>query len=416
MRKEARGKVDERTARFLKKLFASYYAKRGPKEPRDLPHREFAFMTFGEKMVIRHKGFRSYGELRDFMANLGPSDAFYSSAYFAKPDEPDMKAKGWLGADLIFDIDADHLPTSCREEHDRWACPSCGYSGRGEAPEKCPKCSSDKLLEVKWICDKCLSAAKDELIRLIEVLEGELGLRASDMIASFSGHRGYHLQVCSKAVLGLGQDERGEIVDYLLAIGLDPEALGLIPGAKLDMSEPGWRGRLARALYAILCRADEVELRSLGLRPKAVRALLASRDIVLDCLEHGRPLYLPRGFGRASLKKLLVACAEREAIKVDPVVTRDTHRLVRMSGALHGKTGLLKVDVPLDGLEGFDPLSSAVAFGKKPIRVKIAEGIPEVPAIRLGDEAYGPFEPGEFVVVPLCVAIFLMCKGVASLA
>ena len=407
--------MDEKTAAFLKGLFARYYARRGPEQPRDIQHREFAFMTFGERMVIRHKGFRTYEELRYFMARLGPSDAFYSSAYFLRPDEPDMKAKGWMGADLMFDIDADHLPTTCRKEHDKWACRSCGRSGPGEAPEKCPSCGSSDLLEVKWICEKCLSAARDELIKLIEVLEGELGLDSSDMIASFSGHRGYHLQVCSKAVLELGQDERGEIVDYLLAVGIEPELLGLAPGARLDVSEVGWRGRLARALYALLYRADEGELKSLGLRPRAVKALLASRDLILDCLEHGKPLRLPRGFGGRSLKKLLLACAEREAIKVDPVVTRDTHRLVRMNGSLHGKTGLLKVSVPMDELEEFDPLSSALAFGEGMARVRIAEGLPEVPPIRLGEETYGPFEPGEVVVLPLFAAVFLMCKGVASL-
>ena len=100
---------------------------------------------------------------------------------------------------------------------------------------------------------------------------------------------------------------------------------------------------------------------------------------------------------------------------MDPVVTRDTHRLVRMNGSLHGKTGLLKVSVPMDALEEFDPLSSALAFGEGMARVRIAEGLPEVPPIRLGEETYGPFEPGEVVVLPLFAAVFLMCKGVASL-
>jgi len=29
-----------------------------------------------------------------------------------------MENKGWIGADLIFDIDADHIETRCKTEHD----------------------------------------------------------------------------------------------------------------------------------------------------------------------------------------------------------------------------------------------------------------------------------------------------------
>ncbi len=409
-------KVEEKTAKFLRSLYARYYASHGSAEPKDLPHREFAFMTFGERIVIRHKSFGSYEELRSFMAKLGPSDAFYSSAYFERPEAPDMKAKGWLGADLIFDIDADHLLTTCKREHDLWACRSCGTSGRGEAPEACPKCGSKDLAEIKWICPRCLSAAREELLKLLEVLEAELGLDRASMAASFSGHRGFHLQVSSGDVVGLGQDERSEIVDYLLAVGLEPELLGLGPGVNLSVADVGWRGRIARALYALLYKASEEDLRALGLRPRAARAILASKDIMLDCLEHGKPFYVPRGVGKASLKKLFLACAEREAVKVDPVVTRDTHRLVRMSGSLHGKTGLLKLDVKADELEDFDPLASAVAFRKGWAKVRVTHELPEVPAIKLGDEKYGPFEPGEVVELPLGAAVFLMCKGVAELA
>ena len=407
--------MDEKTAKFLKSLFARFYTARGPVPPPKIERREFAFMLFGEKMVIRHKAFISYDELVKFMAELGPSDAFYSSAYFKRPDAPDMRSKGWLGADLIFDIDADHIPTSCKTEHDLWICRSCGRSGRGEAPEKCPECGSAGFLELKWLCDKCLTAAKDELMKLIDILANELGFGEDAMRASFSGHRGYHLQVSQEGFLELGQDERREIVDYLLGIGLDPELLGFGPGAKLSISEVGWRGRLARSLYSLLLRADEKELKALGLRRRAIKALLASREMLLDCLEHGRPLVLPKGLGKASLKRLLEACSKQEAVCVDPVVTCDTHRLVRMSGSLHGKTGLLKVDIPLDRLEDFDPFSEAIAFRKGMARIRLTEDFPTIPSIELGGEEFGPFEAGETVELPLYAAVFFICKGVASL-
>ena len=407
--------MDERTAKFLKSLFARFYASRGPVPPPEIEHREFAFMVFGEKMVIRHRAFLSYDELVKFMAELGPSDAFYSSAYFKRPGAPDMRSKGWLGADLIFDIDADHIPTSCKREHDIWICPSCGRSGRGEAPEECPSCGSTGLSELKWLCDRCLTVAKDELIKLIDVLVSELGVEEEAMKASFSGHRGFHLQVSQKDLLKLGQDERREIVDYLLGVGLEPELLGIRPGARLSIGEAGWRGRLARGLYSLLLRADEGELRTLGLRKRAIKALMAAREGLLDCLEHGKPLALPRGLGKASLKKLVEACSKREAVNIDPVVTCDTHRLVRMSGSLHGKTGLLKKDIPIARLEEFDPFSEAIAFERGSIKVRLTRDFPFIPSIRLGGEEFGPFKPGEIVELPLSAAVFLICKGVASL-
>ncbi len=47
---------------------------------------------------------------------------------------------------------------------------------------------------------------------------------------------------------------------------------------------------------------------------------------------------------------------------IDTVVTTDIHRLIRMNGTLHGKSGLLKVEFPVKHLSDFDPFKEAVAF------------------------------------------------------
>lgn len=51
---------------------------------------------------------------------------------------------------------------------------------------------------------------------------------------------------------------------------------------------------------------------------------------------------------------------ERERSEIDEPVTTDVHRLIRFPMSLHGKSGLMVLPVPLDGLEEFDPLVSAV--------------------------------------------------------
>jgi len=96
--------------------------------------------------MLRHKGFIDIESLRTSLCTIVPSDVYYSSAYYERPQE-EMKQKGWLGADLIFDIDADHIHTPCATVHDIWVCSACGASGKGFSPQKCPVCGRMKFKE-----------------------------------------------------------------------------------------------------------------------------------------------------------------------------------------------------------------------------------------------------------------------------
>ena len=151
--------------------------------------REFGFLTFREKFMIRHKAFRELRSFIDALLSLTPSDVYYSTAYYEQP-QLDMARKGWLGADIVFDVDADHLDTSCREKHDMWKCPHCNESGKGKKPMRCPKCNHEKIEEKAWLCDECLFAAKEEMIKLRELMVGDFGIDPADVHLFFSGHRG----------------------------------------------------------------------------------------------------------------------------------------------------------------------------------------------------------------------------------
>ena len=87
--------------------------------PSSLKRREFGFLLLEKRVMMRHKGFIDVERLRSSLATIVPSDVYYSSAYYEQPEE-EMKAKGWLGADLVVDIDADHIPTPCATVHDLW--------------------------------------------------------------------------------------------------------------------------------------------------------------------------------------------------------------------------------------------------------------------------------------------------------
>ena len=51
--------------------------------------------------------------------------------------------------------------------------------------------------------------------------------------------------------------------------------------------------------------------------------------------------------------KLAQYVKDLQSSKIDTVVTTDIHRLIRMNGTLHGKTGLRKVEFPGEKPAGF---------------------------------------------------------------
>src|SRR5256884_9739590 len=104
----------EATNKFLKAHFRRYYEHTKPILPDRFGRREFGFMFWTAGIVQRHLGFSREEELRSFLSSRVPAHAYYSSAYYETPNAPTMEEKGWLGADLIFDLDADHLPNAAK--------------------------------------------------------------------------------------------------------------------------------------------------------------------------------------------------------------------------------------------------------------------------------------------------------------
>ncbi len=90
------------------------------------------------------------------------------------------------------------------------------------------------------------------------------------------------------------------------------------------------------------------------------------------------------------------------------MVTTDLRRLIRLPNTLHGKTGWLAQNVPLDDLADYNPLSRAMAFTEGTEKVYIRRA----PEIVIGGETYGPFEE-ESQELPLAVAMFLLCRRAA---
>jgi DNA primase small subunit len=140
-------------------------------EPPDFTSREFGFRKNGEKMV-RHKAFSSVQKLRTYLIETAPDHVYFSSSKYKDPAAYPMedKKKGWEGANLIFDIDFDHLykPT--------------------------------------------LREAKKQSEKLLVILEDQLGFK--DILYVDSGSRGYHVHVFDKCMQKLDTSERREIADF----------------------------------------------------------------------------------------------------------------------------------------------------------------------------------------------------------
>lgn len=400
------------TQEFIQEKFAEYY-KQNASVAQPLPSiekREFAFLLFKERTMLRHKGFKSVEDLNGFLNNVAPSDAYYSSAYYERPAE-EMSAKGWVGADLIFDIDADHIPTPCDKQHDTWTCKNCGASGRQTKPKKCPKCQGQKFDNVTWPCDICLESAKKETIKLMEVLAEDFGFSPKEMNLAFSGHRGYHVQISNDVIKTFDSIMRKEIIDYISGIGLEPKlhSFDLENGVGPLLEDFGWRGRIAKGTYELLLSPEQLE--SVGLSPTALKGIQQQKQRILERWEGKGPWGLVSGVGPGGWEKIIRKAIETQSVKVDTVVTTDIHRLIRLPNTLHGETGFKKIELPPNEIERFDPFRNAVAFREGTITVEVSDS----PSFRVGDSVFGPFR-NQRVELPSAAAMFLLCKGAAKVA
>ncbi len=269
---------------FVQQAFREHYTKGFSfnEDVSTIEKREFGFASF-EGWMLRHKSFGTKNELVSFLSDSVPRDAYFSCAYYEDP-EAEMEKKGWLGADLVFDIDSDHIPTPCDRFHDQWTCGKCGFTGKGVVPESCPVCGGEKFDESTWPCEVCLASAKRETVKLLDLLMKDFGFSERDLRVFFSGHRGYHVHVESRAVKDLDGAARKEIVDYVCGFGLDnplhrtaEKGVGF-----LSVNDGGWRGRIARGIRDFILTAEEDEYRNIGLKGHVAEIMVKNKAEILE--------------------------------------------------------------------------------------------------------------------------------------
>jgi len=396
---------------YVQNTFRDYYANNFSLQSalQMIEKREFGFASF-DGWMLRHRSFKTKNELTMFLQDFAPHDAYFSCAYYEEP-EAEMERKGWLGADLVFDIDADHIPTQCSKIHDEWTCGNCAFSGKGITPEKCPKCGNERFDTRTWPCEVCLDSAKTETVKLLDFLMRDFGFSDKEIRVFFSGHRGYHIHVENEAARSLNSMARKEIVDYVTGLGLDITYFGLSDRKILQgpsTKDQGWRGRIARSAYDFVRNANEDDYKNAGLQTN-VELLIRNKKALLKSLDGVGTWSTVKGVAFGTWKRLVEHSIGSISAKVDTAVTTDVHRLIRLADTLHGKTGLKKVEFALSAVSTFDPFKSAIAFKAGTAKVIVSDA----PKFRLDNEIFGPYKCKK-IELPTAAALLLVCKGRAK--
>ncbi len=394
------GKLSEEEIRFAKARFFRHYSRAEIEPPPRVALREWGFFLFGGDRMHRPVTFDGRAMMKDYLFRKVPRHAYYSTAYYRNPGMPmESPEKGWMGADLIFDLDADGLP------------------------------GADKLSY-----EEQLEAVKKEIIRLYDVfLQEHLGFSDREMSLVFSGGRGYHIHIRSPSVLDMNSDERRQIMDYVA--GNFQEFSEVFPKKRvpgrgtvkevpmLPTEEGGWRGMVREeaalliSTFQMLGKEGSVEL----MKDAGVRRDVGAR--IYERLFEGERYRSMMKTGDLSIfksdaelnaffKVLEAGIREKYAVHPDVHVTPDIRRLIRLPGSLHGGTGFLVREISRDELDDFTPTRDAIP------------SIYEDEAL-IGVEAENPVKISisgqEYRLkgrqkVPEAVAVFLILSGRASLS
>jgi|Deesub1362B_J571_1020462.scaffolds.fasta_scaffold00065_14 DNA primase small subunit len=358
--------MNEKTKKYLKIKFREYYERNRVLFPERGESREWGFIFFDplpDVVMQRHVRMRDEKELKEYLVEKVPAHAFYSVALYRTPDAPNMKSKGWEGATLIFDLDAEK--------------------------------STEKSYR------EALQEMKEEIIKLQEILQEDFGLSKKHMLVVFSGSKGYHLHVSDKAILSLGSAERREIVSYMKAIGLKPEMI-----LKGNFETP-WIRRVRRTLGEILKEIDEEEILKNLPRGKRARKVVETlkKDEVIKAVFQGKGI--PKGkLVEEALLRLTKVAISKSSVNLDEPVTADIHRLIRLPNSLHGGSSLRTT--PVRDLDSFDPLVHAVVFMDETVKVNVLSDV----KIEMMEQEFRVHKGVQ--KLPEYVAIHLLCRGVAE--
>ncbi len=383
-----------KTRDFLKDKFREYYGSAKITLPPRFTAREWGFLNWGGGIMNRHVKFSTTSEINNYLKKTAPAHSYHSVAYYEEPGSKLMVEKKWQGADLIFDLDADHLP------------------------------EMEEVKKGKITFSKLMDYIREQTYRLVhDVLLRDFGLDEKDMLITFSGGRGYHVHVRTPSVLSLPSGARRELSDYMTGKGLNLDNILIDAGytkefairgkgierKHLDVKKlppidsKGWSGIVSRKINSIF---DYIRLQK-GEDLIAKLKELRLEKININYKDTNEDIF--NNLGKKHQKNLVRIAVKEAAIFPDEPVTGDVHRLIRLPGSLHGGSGLRVTTMTSNELEDFDPMTKAVAFGDKLVKIRSIVKHP----VSMGNIA--KLMPETIVEVPEKAAIYFMARKWANL-
>ena len=380
--------LDQRVAEVARLKFHEYY-QNNEIVIDQIEKREFGFGDFETKIRRRHMAFRSKDAFKRYLLLDVPPFISISTAYYKNPDGRPMESKGWLGAELVFDLDATDLNLECQKEH-----------GRG------------------WICGKCLDAVKYETIKTIdEFLIPDFGLSKNNIEINFSGNRGYHIHVKDRDFFSLNGNARKQISDYLNGKDLDIKVFFPTIGERLKAlkgpmpTNGGWGGRIARATISAINNGKD-ELIKLGIDEKTAKKLIKNKAEVIMGITTGNwdSINVPKkaDFWSNIINRMTIS----QTSAIDKNVTNSPEHLIRVADTIHADTGLVAKRLGnISDLDKFNPMKDAIIFKNGRMRINVSNAN----KLFMNNMEFGPYKD-VIVEVPTYVALYLMLKRCAVLA
>lgn len=390
--------ISQKSIEFVKNRFSNYYKSNKINLPDRFGRREYAFVFFGNKGMMRHIGFDKKEHFDSFINENVPFHAYYSSAYYKKPNASTMQEKEWMGAELIFDLDSDHLS------------------------------NANQLSYMEQ-----LNLVKKEFYKLVfDFLIKDFGFKEKYIELYFSGGRGYHCHVKDPAVLNLDSNERREIIDYItgrdiyesiifheqITSTIQIRGRNIPSGKSLNMpkpDEPGWKGRISRGIIEIveeIIKSDNPleKLKEYGVKHNdAIHLLTDLSDERFQRIKEGRldqSKTIRKFFLNNALRKTAVSMSAGET---DEPVTCDVKRLIRLPGSLHGKTGFKVERIKLNEISEFNPLEKSVVLSEEKVNFDILKDF----NIEMKNE-YFDLKQGN-KKIPIYLAVFLIGRGIGNI-
>ena len=297
-------------------------------DPKDLPEfistdikkREFGFDHNGRGPNDRYKVFSNTESLRKFLRYKAPFAAYISVAFYNNP----RRREDWLKAEYIFDVDAKDIPIR-----------SCQCDG---------------------VCEICLGEALEIVNRLIDTLEGDLGLKNIHLI--YSG-RGYHIRILDEEMMLANSELRSEVLKY--AAGAEVPKSQFINSEISNQSFNFEHFSIPIGYSKIFTDKVKFNVQHLvgnekldGINPKLMKDIIAARHH----LDNDNWGLFTKDIGPRRYKNLVEAMARVNLATIDAKVSIDLKRILRLPSSLHSKVSMKCMEVK--NRETFDPFDKAV--------------------------------------------------------